>query len=263
MNPLTPPHPEIGRYPIAILAGGLATRLRPVTERIPKSLVSVAGEPFLSHQFRLLHEQGLRKAVLCIGHLGEMIEQEYGRGAEWGMELSYSYDGATLQGTGGALARALPLLGDAFFVLYGDSYLPIDYAAVLRAFQASGKLALMTVFQNNGAFDRSNVLYRNGAIVRYDKHHPTPEMRYIDYGLSLFRAEAFAGRRGGEAFDLAELQHELVEAGEMAGHEVHERFYEIGSHQGLRELDRLLLYRGEDQHEPELSSRGEWLPAVS
>lgn len=254
---------HVSQYPVAILAGGMATRLRPVTERIPKSLVTVAGEPFLTHQLRLLRSQGIEKAVLCIGHLGEMIEEEYGDGEESGLDLAYSHDGATLQGTGGALARALPLLGDSFFVLYGDSYLPIDYASVLRTFQASGKLGLMTVFQNDGAFDRSNVLFRDDAIIRYDKHHPSAGMRHIDYGLSLFRAEAFAGRASGEAFDLAELQRDLVEAGEMAGHEVHERFYEIGSHQGLRELDRLLLYTGEHPELHEVSSRGEWLPAVS
>ena len=116
-----------------MLAGGLATRLRPITETIPKSLVPVAGEPFLAHQLRLLHAHGFRRAVLCVGHLGETIEAEFGDGAAFGFRLEYSFDGPRLLGTGGALKRALPRLGDAFFVLYGDCYLPMDYAAAVDA----------------------------------------------------------------------------------------------------------------------------------
>ncbi len=128
--------------PVAILAGGMATRLRPITENIPKLLVEVAGEPFFSHQLRLLKQQGLTRLVLCVGYLGEMIVEQYGDGSKWGMQIDYSFDGPKLLGTGGALIRALPKLGDAFYVLYGDSYLPIDYQAVGRAFLDSGKLGL-------------------------------------------------------------------------------------------------------------------------
>jgi NDP-sugar pyrophosphorylase family protein len=231
---------SIASIPVAILAGGLATRLRPITENIPKSLVAVAGEPFLAHQLRLLHGRGLRRAVLCVGHLGEMIEREFGDGAEFGVELRYSFDGAKLLGTGGALRRALPLLGDEFFVLYGDSYLPIDYAAVLATFQASGRPGLMTVFRNEGAWDTSNVEFADGRIVRYDKRDRTPEMRHIDYGLGVFRASVFAQRPEGEAFDLADVQRELVGRDALAGHEVFHRFYEAGSHAGLAELETLL-----------------------
>lgn len=226
--------------PVAILAGGLATRLRPITEKIPKSLVEVAGEPFLAHQLRLLHARGIRKAVLCVGHLGEMIETDFGDGARFGIEVRYSSDGPVLLGTGGALRQALPLLGDAFFVLYGDSYLPADYAAVEAAWCASGKEALMTVFRNEGAWDTSNVEFSEGKIVRYDKRDRTPAMRHIDYGLSLFTAKVFADRAAGERFDLSDVQRDLVAHGRMAGYEVRERFYEIGSHAGLDELNRLL-----------------------
>lgn len=226
--------------PVAILAGGLATRLRPITEKIPKSLVAVAGEPFLAHQLRLLHARGLRRAVLCVGYLGEMIERDFGDGAAFGMELSYSFDGPKLLGTGGALRQALPLLGEEFFVLYGDSYLPIDYAKVFAAYRASGQPGLMTVFRNEGAWDTSNVQFEDGCIIRYDKHERTPEMRYIDYGLGVFRASVFAERPAGEAFDLAEVQRGLVAKGALAGHEVFQRFYEIGSHAGLAELETLL-----------------------
>ena len=232
---------SIGSIPVVILAGGLATRLRPITEKIPKSLVSVAGEPFLAHQLRLLHSRGVRKAVMCVGYLGEMIEQEVGDGAAFGIELRYSFDGPKLLGTGGALRQALPMLGEEFFVLYGDSYLPIDYAAVLETFHASGQPGLMTVFRNEGAWDTSNVHFENGRIVRYDKRERSPEMRHIDYGLGVFRSSVFAERPAGEAFDLADVQRGLVAKDALAGHEVFQRFYEMGSHSGLAELEALLL----------------------
>jgi NDP-sugar pyrophosphorylase family protein len=226
--------------PVAILAGGLATRLHPITEKIPKSLVEVAGEPFLAHQLRLLRSRGIQRAVLCVGYLGEMIEREFGDGAAFGVQLEYSFDGPKLLGTGGAIRQALPLLGDAFFVLYGDSYLPIDYGAVATAWHDSRRPALMTVFHNEGVWDTSNVEFAGGRIVRYDKRDRTPAMQHIDYGLSVFRADVFASRAPGEVFDLAEIQRNLVAQGRMTGHEVCERFYEVGSHSGLAELNQLL-----------------------
>ncbi len=240
---------SLATTPVAILAGGLATRLRPITEKIPKSLVSVAGEPFLAHQLRLLHSRGLRRAVLCVGYLGEMIERDFGDGSAYGMELRYSFDGPKLLGTGGALRQALPLLGEEFLVLYGDSYLPIDYSAVLASFHASGHPGLMTVFRNEGAWDTSNVQFQNGRIVRYDKRDRTPEMLHIDYGLGAFRGSVFAERPAGEAFDLADVQRGLVAKGALAGHEVFQRFYEAGSHSGLAELETLLR-RPEPQPSP-------------
>jgi NDP-sugar pyrophosphorylase family protein len=225
---------------VAILAGGLATRLRPITEKIPKALAPVAGEPFLAHQLRLLHSRGLRRAVLCVGYLGEMIEEEFGDGAAFGVELRYSFDGPRLLGTGGALRRALPILGDPFFVLYGDSYLPVDFSAVADAFDESGKPALMTVFRNEGAWDTSNVWYEQGRIIRYDKQERTPDMRHIDYGLGVYSAAAFASWPADEPFDLADLQRELVAKNALVGHEVFQRFYEMGSHAGLSELEALL-----------------------
>jgi len=226
--------------PVAILAGGLATRLKPITEKIPKLLVEVAGEPFFSHQLRLLKGAGLNRLVLCVGYLGEMIVEGYGDGAEWGISIDYSFDGPKLLGTGGALIRALPKLGDAFYVLYGDSYLPIDYLAVGEAFLKSGKQGLMTVFENREKYDASNVWFHDGVIRSYDKKDKVPEMRHIDYGLGLFRADAFDGFPRDEVVDLAEVQKALLKRGELAGFEISQRFYEIGSHAGLRELDQLL-----------------------
>ncbi len=230
----------LSAWPVALLAGGLATRLRPITEKIPKALVTVAGEPFLAHQLRLLHSHGLRRVVLCVGFLGEMIEAEFGDGSAFGMQLAYSFDGAKLLGTGGALVRALPKLGEAFLVLYGDSYLPMDYAAAVGAFVASGKPGLMTVFHNQGRWDTSNVIYADGTIRSYDKKALTAEMQHIDYGLGLLQAKTLAGRAAGEAFDIADVYRDLSLAGQLAGLEVADRFYEIGSHAGLAELDALL-----------------------
>lgn len=228
-------------WPVAILAGGLATRLRPITEKIPKLLVEVAGEPFFSHQLRLLKAQGLTRIVLCVGHLGEQIVERFGDGRAHGVEIAYSFDGPKLLGTGGALRRALPLLGEACYVLYGDSYLPIDYLAAGRAFAASGQPALMTVYRNEGRYDASNVWFEDGRIRVYDKKVHRPEMRHIDYGLGVVRADLLGDLPAETVVDLADVYRNLAAAGQLAGHEVHERFYEIGSPAGLAELDRKLF----------------------
>ncbi len=234
------PDPSLAEWPVAILAGGLATRLRPITETIPKALVTVADEPFVHHQLRLLQRHGFRRVVMCVGHLGEAVQKEVGDGAAFGMEVAYSFDGETLLGTGGALRRALPLLGEAFVVLYGDSYLPMNYAEAVGTFAASGKPGLMTVFHNQGQWDTSNVVFADGTIRRYDKKELTPEMRHIDYGLGILRADTLAGYSADAAFDLADVYRDLSRAGKLAGYEVRHRFYEIGSLKGLTELDAYL-----------------------
>ena len=251
---------SLAKIPVAILAGGLATRLRPITEKIPKSLVPVAGRPFLSHQLEMLHARGIRRAVLCIGFLGEMIQRDFGNEA-FGIKLDYSFDApqqghaplggeethrleacatTKLLGTGGAIKRALPKLGEEFFILYGDSYLPIPYAPVAETFHRSGKLGLMTVYRNEGLYDTSNVVFRDGEIVVYDKKSKLPEMRHIDYGLSLFKASVFDAYAADQVFDLAEVMGKLVREKQLAGYEVPERFYEMGSPAGLAELEQLL-----------------------
>jgi len=218
--------------PVAILAGGLATRLRPVTETIPKSLVEVAGRPFAEHQIELLVRHGLTDLVFLVGHLGEMIRETIGDGSPFGARIRYVLDGPVAMGTGGAIGRALPELGDAFFVLYGDSYLECDYAAVERTFVASRKAALMTVCRNDDQWDRSNVLYADGRIVRYDKSGTVEGMRHIDYGLGVLTARAFASRTE-QAFDLASLYQDLLAQDDLASFDVPMRFYEIGSPAGL------------------------------
>ena len=221
--------------PVAIVAGGLATRLRPATDTVPKALLEVNGEPFLFHQLRLLRSRGIGRAVLCVGYLGEKVEHAAGRECQ-GVRIDYSWDGPELRGTAGAIRNALGLLGGEFFALYGDSYLPCDYAAPWRAFRESGKPALMTVYRNDGRWDSSNVEFAGGRILAYDKKVRTPRMRHIDYGLGVFRPEAF----GGAESDLADLYRRLLARGELAAWESPERFWEIGSAEGLSELSERL-----------------------
>ncbi len=228
-------------FPVAILAGGLATRLRPITETIPKALVDVAGQPFIMRQLDYLHAQGVRDVVLCVGYLGEMIQEVVGTGARHGLQVHYSFDGPKLRGTGGALKHALPLVGDHFFVLYGDSYLPVDFSAVQDAYVRSGQPALMTVLKNGDRWDKSNVLFVDGQLVEYNKRAPRPEMAYIDYGLGLVSASVFDPYPNDGPFDLATVYQDLSVKGLLAGLEMHQRFYEIGSHSGLKEAEEYFL----------------------
>jgi MurNAc alpha-1-phosphate uridylyltransferase len=230
--------------PLALLAGGLATRMRPLTETIPKSLLDVAGKPFLDHQLALFARQGVRRVVICAGFLGEQMKDFAGSGERWGLSIDWSFDGGQLLGTGGALMRALPLLGGEFLVTYGDSYLDEPFGPIVEAFRASGQTALMTVFRNEGRYDTSNIEFGGGRLKRYDKAQLTPAMQHIDYGLQVLKAEALAGWPEGRKFDLAAVYSSLVEQGRMAGYETARRFHEIGSPQGLADLDALL--KGQD-----------------
>jgi NDP-sugar pyrophosphorylase family protein len=227
--------------PVAILVGGLATRLGALTEKVPKSLIQIAGEPFVAHQLRLLQSSGIQQVILCVGHLGEMIEDAVGDGSAYGLKVEYSHDGAALLGTAGAVRTALPKLGESFFVMYGDSYLACDYGLIEKEFSQSGKLGLMTVFRNNGQWDASNVEFEAGRMLAYSKKNRTSRMNYIDYGLGVFRPEAFAKT---DARDLADVYAELLDSRELAAVEVHERFYEIGSPAGLKEMTDFLSQRG-------------------
>jgi NDP-sugar pyrophosphorylase family protein len=225
----------MSRLPVAVLAGGLATRLGPLTKQTPKCLLEVSGRPFIHHQLRHLRDQGVTKVVLCLGYLGEPVVEAVGDGSAFGMEVAYSFDGPELRGTAGAIRRALPHLGEAFFVLYGDSWLECRYADVQAAFEAAGTLALMTVFRNEGRWDTSNVEFDGGRILAYDKVHRSPAMRHIDYGLGILDRRAMDVVPETGACDLATVYQEMLRRGELAGFEVAERFYEIGSVAGLEE----------------------------
>lgn len=227
-------------FPALILAGGLATRLRPLTETIPKALIEVAGKPFIEHQLLYLKAQGIVKVVLAVGYLAELIRNYVGDGSKFGLEIEYIEDGPTLLGTGGAVKRALPLLDDAFFILYGDSYLPINYLEIETAFLASQKPALMTVLKNNNQWDKSNVIYSDSVLIEYNKHEIKSAMAYIDYGLGILKKEVFVRYQGNEIFDLATVYNDLSSQKQLAGFEVFERFYEIGSLAGIEQTEAYL-----------------------
>jgi N-acetyl-alpha-D-muramate 1-phosphate uridylyltransferase len=219
----------------------MATRLMPLTEKIPKALIDINGEPFIAHQLRLLRSKGIDNVVICAGHLGEMIRDFVKDGRRFGMRVGYSFDGARLLGTGGAIRKALALLGGKFFVLYGDSYLPCNYEAAEEALEVSGKKGLMTVFRNEGAWDTSNVEFEAGQILAYDKQLRSHRMSHIDYGLGVFRREAFQSVPDDTVCDLAQLYQSLLGKGQLAAFEINERFYEIGSVEGLKELEKYLV----------------------
>lgn len=224
---------------LALLAGGLATRLRPLTRTTPKSLIPVAGEPFLGHQLRLLQARGIREVVICCGFLGSQIEDYAGDGTRFGLSIAYSYDGETPLGTGGALRAALPLLGRQFLVMYGDSWLIEPVEPIWRAFCESGKPGLMTVFRNRNRWGASNVEYRKGMVVRYDKRRPSADMHHIDYGFEVLDASVLESWSV-PVFDLADVLSGLADYSRLAGYETAERFYEIGSFPGLRETEAVV-----------------------
>jgi NDP-sugar pyrophosphorylase family protein len=226
--------------PIAVLAGGLGTRMRPLTEQLPKALLKVAGTPFVAHQLRLFAREGITDVKLLVGHCWEQIALFVGNGSRFGVEVDYVVDGPTLLGTGGAVRHALDRLGREFLVTYCDSWLDASYAPVVEAFHASGQPALMCVFRNENRWDASNVQFENGVIRRYSKKFRLPEMLHIDWGLGMLRASAVASRPMGKPWDLAELYEELSTSGRLAGYELTRRFYEIGSFKGLAEISRLL-----------------------
>jgi NDP-sugar pyrophosphorylase family protein len=218
--------------------------MRPITETIPKAMIEVAGEPFIAHQLRKFAREGVTRALLCVSYLAEQIEDYVGDGSRLGVAVTYVPDGPKLLGTGGALRQALPHLGERFFVTWGDTYLDVAYPPILAAFEQSGAPALMTVLRNEGRWDKSNVVFADGRVLRYDKKTPSAAMHHIDYGLLLFRRDAIERIPADASYDLADLQHALSLSGELAGYEVSERFYEIGSPDGLAETDAHLRAQG-------------------
>jgi MurNAc alpha-1-phosphate uridylyltransferase len=224
--------------PVCLLAGGLGTRLGETVRDTPKPLLEVAGEPFLLHQLRLLRTFGAQRVVLCVGYLGERIEARIGS-EQFGIKIDYSYDGPALIGTLGAVRKAAPLLGDRFLVLYGDTYLRIDYAAVDRVWAQSECLGLMTVLRNRGRWDASNAAFDGRRVTAYDKLNPSQQMEWIDYGLGGLRQEALT-QVGAEVDDLAVLYHRLARADQLYGFAAAKRFYEIGTPSALSETDAFL-----------------------
>ena len=227
-------------YPVIILAGGLATRLRPITEKIPKALLDVGGQPFIAHQLKLLRSHGISSVVISAWYKGEMIREFVGDGSRFGIDVKYVFDGESPLGTGGAVRKAASLMDGPFFVLYGDSYLPCDYAGIQAHFDQHKQPGLMTIYRNQGKWDTSNVEMVDGQILSYDKKNRTPRMEFIDYGLGLFQPEVFTSLIEDQPADLAEIYQGLVKEHKLLAYEVKQRFFEIGSFEGLRELDILL-----------------------
>ena len=226
--------------PLAILAGGYATRLGSLTKNSPKCLIEINGRPFVDWQLELLIKHGYTDFIFCISYKSDMVQDHLGDGSRWGVEIRYSLDGETQLGTGGAIQKALPLLGKSFGVIYGDSYLPIDYFQVEKEFLSSPAQALMAVYKNHNQFDTSNVEFSDGILVNYEKGTNGPKMQHIDYGLSYFRSSAFSPLGEPKSFDLSDTCHQLSSEGKLAGFEVFERFYEIGSAQGIEEFSDYL-----------------------
>ena len=225
--------------PVVIIAGGLATRMYPLTKETPKSLIKILGKPFIYHQLMLLKRNGIDSVIVCLGHLGWMIE-EYLALNDFPINIRFSYDGETPIGTGGAVFKATQGLESPFFVLYGDSYLDIGYQEIEEAYKKCKQQCLMTVFRNNGLLDKSNVEYNNGRIIIYSKSKPSSNMEHIDFGLSILTHSNLVEHGSDKAFDLANVFERLSVDGNLYGYEVFNRFYEVGSQEGLIDLERYL-----------------------
>lgn len=236
-----------------VLAGGLATRMRPATERLPKWLIPVAGRPFAEWQLEWLASQGVDRVLAAIGYRGEQIKNHLGDGQQFGVHITYSTDGPELLGTGGALrlAAGRGLLDERFLIMYGDSYLAVDVAAVWKPRAMSGHAALMTVYEDRAEEAANNVCYRSGEVVAYSKTPAAGDpgdatLRHTDYGLSVFNRTTIEALPRHTVIDLADVFEDLAAAGALAGYEVAERFHEVGSPGGLADLERLLTLCGPD-----------------
>ena len=226
-----------------ILAGGLATRLGERTRALPKALLPISGRPFLAWQLEAIARCGFREVVLCIGHFADQIREFLGDGAAFGVTVAYSEDGPRLLGTGGALRHAAHLLAPTFLVTYGDSYLPFDYSGPLRDLETHPESAgTMSVFLNDGAWDKSNSEVRGETVARYEKHGSDAALRYIDYGALALRRSVIAERAENTVFGLDEVQSELARSGQLRAYVAGERFYEIGSERGIRDLEAKLAH---------------------
>ncbi len=214
-------------------------RLGDLAKNRPKSMVKVQGKPFLEYQLELLRRGGITNIVLCIGHMGEQIKSQFGDGEKWGINIKYSSEDKPL-GTAGALKKAEALLNDTFFTMYGDSYLFLDFSHIMSYFESQNKLALMTVYKNYDQYDRSNTVVEGNLVRKYSKKDRTQDMVHIDYGANIFRKEALKMIPENQFYSLDDLFPRLIEMDELLAFEVKERFYEIGSPQGLKEFEEYI-----------------------
>lgn len=227
------------KLPVAILAGGMATRLHPLTLEVPKSLIPINNYPFIGWQLKLLANSGIESVILCLGNMAQSIIDFVGNGEQFELDVQYSVEDSQL-GTGGALKKALPLLGESFGVLYGDSYLNIDYLGIQEFYFAAKHDALMTIYKNMDSLDKSNVAISSTGSFKYSKKNSFPDKHFIDYGFSLFRRSAILDFNADEAFDLSDLFESLSNEDRLGYYEVKNRFYEVGSFGGINELESYL-----------------------
>lgn len=230
-------------FPIVILAGGLATRLRPITEKIPKSLIQINGKPFVFHQLELLERKGFKRIHFCLGFHGEQVEELVKKSEYYKrLNISFSFDGEILLGTGGTVRKIIKQLPKYFFITYGDSFLDIDYYNIQELFESkiSKFNSLMTVYQNSDLYDKSNVIFENGVLELYSKSKKDSRMSHIDYGVGILSNSCMDNYENLTKFDLAELYENLSLKKELYGYEVFQRFYEIGSFQGIEDLSNYL-----------------------
>ncbi len=225
---------------IVILCGGLATRLLPLTQEIPKSMVEVEGKPFLKYQIELLKKNNISDIVLCIGYKGEQIKKYFGDGERFGVKVRYSSDKNKFLGTGGAFKKAENLLEDVFLVMYGDSYLPFDFQKAIKFFEKFDKLGLMVVFKNFNKYEPSNVWVEGDLVKDYSKERKTKKMKYIDYGVSIFRKEALKFIPENQFYDLSQLHKFLIKKRELLAYPAEKRFYQTGSLEGLEEFKKYI-----------------------
>lgn len=226
--------------PIAVLAGGLGTRLKPLTQNTSKIMLTVAGKPFIAHLLECFKKQDLEEVVLCVGQWGGKIKAFVKDGSRWGLKVTYSSDGEHLLGTGGAIRKALPHLGPAFFVQYGDTLLLCNYKKVTTCFIKSSCKGLMTLNHNRNRWDKSNVIFKDGKILQYNKEPRLDEMEHIDYGLLAFKKEAFVHYPENKRLDLSTVCQDLITAQQFMGLEVTEKFYEIGTIAAKKRTERFL-----------------------
>jgi NDP-sugar pyrophosphorylase family protein len=242
------------RLQAVILAGGLGTRLGRLTRTVPKPMLPVDGRPFLEYEIELLRKNGIGDIVLCVGHLGEAIEDHFGDGREFGVSIRYAYDRKKLLGPAGALKRAEPLLDDSFFVTYGDAYLRADYRMIMSRLRQSGALGLMTVYRNNDRHGRSDIVVKEGRVVLYDKKNRAEGMVWINFGVSALRRRALDAIPPGRPCGEEEFYGKLIALRELISYPVRRRFYEIGTPIALREFERFISGRGTGARRRQLAS---------
>jgi len=221
---------------IVVLCGGKATRLYPLTKKIPKSMIRFEGKPFLEQQLDLLKKNRIFDIVLCVGYKAEQIKKYFGDGKNFGVEIKYSSDKKKLLGTGGALKKAENLLEDSFLVMWGDSYLPFNFQKAIKFFKKSNKPGMMIVFKNLNKYEPSNVEVKNNLVKSYSKKRKTKKMKYIDYGISIYRKEVLKHLPKNQICDLTKLQQALIKKRQLLAYPAEKRFYQIGSPDGLEEL---------------------------